>query len=914
MRHALLCSAALLAFAGPAFAQTEVAETASVDPTPAVDAELDSEVIVVTAQGRSQQLADVPIAISAVSSEQLQNSGANDIRELNQLAPSLLVSSTGNESNGSARIRGIGTVGDNPGLESSVALFIDGVYRSRTGNGLSDLGPIDRVEVLRGPQGTLGGRNSSAGLLNIFTEAPSDIFEGYGAATYGNYDHYRFEGGVNVPLGERIAARVDGLYSKRDGFYRDVVNDTDVNNRDRYLIRGQIAADPTDTLSLRLIADYSSKDEACCAATFLPASEAPLARVSPALDQFDPNVAGQPGLTSTGNPIIPVLLGLGQNPAALGDDIYDRNIYVTPGRSYEGETEDYGISLQADLDLGNINLTSITAYRQFENTQGMDADYTQIDILHRNPGPDAGSRRFKTFSQELRLNGTLFDNRLDWLIGGYYAQEDLLVRDNLSFGDQYGQFAQCRLALGLNDSLSPFAGGSVVSPGSARCLTPTGNAILGSGAVFGAATPSILAGIDRLNGIGGLGDSDTRYMQDSENFAIFTHNIVHLTDKLDLTLGARYTHEQKDFSAEFNNSNTVCAANREALGPLLATGAGAFAGGIIGLSCVGNSTSELNDYDLTDSRTENEVTGTAILSYKPVDDLLLYASYSRGYKAGGFNLDRSALVDSTIFSLANPASNFSVSNLQFDQEEVDAVEVGAKYAARDFSVSVSAFYQRFSNFQLNTFNGTVFLVQNINSCGNDLAGGDMDGSAATGSCTADDVEAGVVSRGIELEATMRPTSTVDVSAGLTLTDAEYKDDLIGSDNGEPLDPALRLLPGQDLSNAPNYVATASFAWTPPLGDSGLSGLFYLNGRLTGDFNTGSDLLPAKTQDGFFIANARIGIRGPDDRWAIEGWAQNLFDTDYTQVAFNTPVVAPQQTFSAYLAEPRTYGVTVRGRF
>ncbi len=118
--------------------------------------------IVVTAQGRAQALADVPVAISAVSSESLALSGANDIRQLNQLAPSLLVSSTGSEANGSPRIRGIGTVGDNPGLESSVVVFIDGVYRSRSGIGLNELGEIERIEVLRGPQGTLGGRNSSA--------------------------------------------------------------------------------------------------------------------------------------------------------------------------------------------------------------------------------------------------------------------------------------------------------------------------------------------------------------------------------------------------------------------------------------------------------------------------------------------------------------------------------------------------------------------------------------------------------------------------------------------------------------------------------------------------------------------------------------------------------------------------------
>ena len=149
--RALKLSAACLALAVPSLAFAQEAPQAE---------DTSDEEIVVTAQGRSQLLSDVPVAISAVSAETLQNSGANDIRQLNQVAPSLLVSSTGSEANGSARIRGIGTVGDNPGLESSVPVFIDGVYRSRSGIGLNELGEIDRVEVQRGPQGTLGGRNS----------------------------------------------------------------------------------------------------------------------------------------------------------------------------------------------------------------------------------------------------------------------------------------------------------------------------------------------------------------------------------------------------------------------------------------------------------------------------------------------------------------------------------------------------------------------------------------------------------------------------------------------------------------------------------------------------------------------------------------------------------------------------------
>ena len=151
------------------------------------------------------------------------NSGATDIRQMAQLSPSLIVSSTGSEANAAARLRGIGTVGDNPGLESSVAVFVDGVYRSRSGIGLNELGDIDRVEVLRGPQGTLFGRNASAGIISVYSKQPDFHFGAGGSVTYGNYNYWRVDGNINVPLTETLAARVDGVYVSRDGYLYDEI-------------------------------------------------------------------------------------------------------------------------------------------------------------------------------------------------------------------------------------------------------------------------------------------------------------------------------------------------------------------------------------------------------------------------------------------------------------------------------------------------------------------------------------------------------------------------------------------------------------------------------------------------------------------------------------------------------------------
>jgi outer membrane receptor protein involved in Fe transport len=951
------CALSALVIAAPGYAQTQTSTSTGVSPANPAPATQDASVdatqqaadnnspsgadIVVTAQGRAQALADVPVAISAITADTLANSGANDIRQLNQLAPSLLVSSTGSEANGSARIRGIGTVGDNPGLESSVAVFIDGVYRSRSGIGLNELGEIDRVEVLRGPQGTLGGRNSSAGLISIISKAPSfDAISAGGELTYGNYDFWRFMGNVNVPLGDRVAARVDGVYVKRDGFYRDTTNNTDVNNRNRYFLRGQLRLEPTDNINIRLIADYTKRDERCCGATYVDRS------VNPYIGNLnEPVTSVNAGLAagSAGNNMVNVLRDLGQPLNLINRPGYSRELSVSPGRSYAGQTKDYGFSGQIDWNFGNTKLTSITAYRDYKSDQGSDTDYSRVDILYRAADGNS-SRQFKTFTQELRLNGSLFGDKLDWLIGGFFANEDLRVTDNLRFGSQYGRFATCRAISG--GGLAAF-----YNPASAGCISAQGRAALPAGALaasgINAATgAALLAAFDRLDSINDRGSTLDVYNQNSRNYALFTHNIFHLTSRLDLTLGVRYTNERKKFDARFGNDNTACVANQQALSAFLATPLAATAAGIIGLSCQGNSTAELNGVAINSRRNEDQFTGTGILSWKPIDDLLIYGSYSKGYKAGGFNLDRSALklpiASFASFGGGNAQAGAQalVGALQFDPETVNAFEIGAKYATGPFTLSAAAFRQDFKNFQLNTFDGSVFIVQNINGCSDSLGGADRDQSKFTaasnfnaaagtsGSCASGSVGYGVRAQGVELEASLVPARNFRVALGATFTDTKYRDNLVGTAAGAPLNQSLRKLPGSELSNAPRIVTTTSASWTPDIGSSGLSALFYVDSRMTSDYNTGSDLFPQKIQDGFALVNARIGIRGPDERWAIEVWAQNLLNQNYAQVAFNSPFQEggvsaafqdPQypggrQLFSQYLAEPRTYGLTLRGRF
>lgn len=846
MRAFLLASVAFL-FSPAALAQ----QPGMADATGAGD-------IIVTATKRAERLSDVPIAVSAVSGDALQQTGASDIRQLNQLAPSLFVSSTSSEHGGaSARIRGIGTVGDNVGLEASVAVFVDGVYRPRSGAGLTELGEVERIEVLRGPQGTLFGRNASAGLINVVTAKPRFEAGGNAELTLGNYDLVRLSAGVTGPVIEdRLAARLDGVLMKRDGFVTDVISGRGLNDRDRTMLRGQLLYTPGNGMELRLSGDFARRDEECCAATHLPFSQAitlPGGRVE----------------VVPGNLVVPLLESLG---AVLSDDSFARRTSITPGQGYRSKVTDWGLSGELTWPLGVADLTAITAYRDWKVSSSQDNDYNNLDLFWRSNQV----RNFRTFSQEVRLTGEALDGRLDWLVGGYFAHERLRFQDNLRFGADMMDYADALVRL----SVPAF-------PGYAALAAALGR-------------PGVT--------LNGRGLDEDRYWQDSRNFAIFTHNVIDIVpDRLSLTLGARYTKERKTLDVDLAGNNTLCGALR-----------GSAYAAFAAVPCALN---EIQQFSGSTRLKEDEWTGTVVLSYKPVERLMTYASYARGYKAGGFNLDRASL---------DPAA-IDLDSLRFGAETVDSLELGAKLDLRNVKLSLAAFRSVFDRFQLNTFNGLVFVVENIQSCRDDLGGGDSDfapvvpDAALTGACAPDRVRGGVVSTGVEVEAALFPAPDLALNIGLTYADTRYRRNLTG-DSGRPLPSALFNLPGSALSNAPEWVQTGSLAWTPAVGD-GLKGLFYVDYRFQSAINTGSDLFPEKRQAPFTVVNARIGLGADDRRWAVELWAQNLLNEEYRQVVFNAPLQGSgtiartvagggnsTTLFGGFLGEPRTYGVTLRTRF
>jgi outer membrane receptor protein involved in Fe transport len=930
------------------------AEQGAVKKTGVGQQPVDTGDIVVTATRRNQALSDVPLAVSAVTAENLELSGAHDIRQLNQLSPSLLVSSTSSEGGAAvARIRGIGTVGDNPGLEGSVGVFIDGVYRARAGMGLTELGPVERIEVLRGPQGTLFGRNTSAGLISVITAQPRFDAEADGAITVGNYDLRRADATITGPITSTLAGRVDGVYLKRDGFLKDVVSGRDVNDRDRWLLRGQLLFQPNSDITDRFIADYTRRREECCAAPYLPTQN---------------TIAAGGSIIHQPSSIAAIENALG---AMIQDDPYARRVSITPGRNYDSNVDDWGLSNELDWDFGGAKFTSITAYRYNNYVRGQDADFNKLDILYRDS--DGGSaNRFKTFTQELRLNGKAFGDHLDWLVGGYFANEKLRVPDNLSYGSDYARYGNCLVA--ANFAANPLVGSAILSPGTTpTCFNPavaTGvrdalvaqynAALLGGNAAAAAAlgsqittlgafaqlnntalapflpsvdfssAPFSSSGFSNLATISGapglslnnVGIQDL-WRQTSNNWALFTHNIISITSTVDLTVGARYTHETKTLNGSLADNNTLCTFYSN------------FAPALQQLPCINPSAP--GGYEIRDRKSESRLSGTAVLSWKPTPRLLTYASYSRGYKAGGFNLDRAALLRANgngaiCTTVGQPGCGGLVASgadLEFKPEINDAFELGAKYNGPGFDLNIALFHELFSNFQLNTFNGLNFIVENVNACKTGLNGADSDNSPVTGACTGG-TKAGVKSQGFEIEAFTRPMRFLDLNAGVTYADTKYRNNLVGA-NGIPLTPALFQIPGARLSNSNKWTLTGAAAWTPPIGGTGLSGLFYLDARYMSGFNTGSDLDLEKFQGSFTVVNGRVGLRGPNNAWSVELWAQNLFNEKFEQVAFDAPIQGTcttagavkgfcspipnvaTQLYGTFLGEPRTFGITFRGK-
>ena len=487
--------------------------------TPAV-AQLDDEIIV-TATKREQTLQEVPIAVSVTSGLTIEQATILDIADLQTVVPSLRVTQLQNAGATNFIIRGFGNGANNAGIEPSVGVFIDGVYRSRSGAQIGDLPRLNRSEVLRGPQSTLFGKNASVGVISLVTEKPSFEPTGEIELTYGNFNQARIKGYYSQGVGDDFAFALSGGYNSRDGFSESLQPGVDdLNDRNRFNIRFDSIYQPNDTTEFRFIGDYSEIDEVCCVAQFTDAFTA----AAPILNGV-PVGAGLNGAALFGALSNPAAVGLTlSQPLAFNDPndpfTFTNNVNSAP----INEIKDFGFSGQVDTVIKGIDTTAIIAYRENENFAQIDADFANIDFL----GTSITDSDIATFTAELRFNGTAFDDRVNWTLGGFYFDEDIVVQDGLRFG------VDTRPAL-------EFLGAA----GAGLTIPEIQATFAGLEAVNGFA-PGTFFGAD-------LATDETGNL-DNQSFNIFGNFDFEVTDKFTLTVGAAYTRDDKDFDI-FQSSN-----------------------------------------------------------------------------------------------------------------------------------------------------------------------------------------------------------------------------------------------------------------------------------------------------------------------------------------------------------------------
>ncbi|MEJ7926359.1 TonB-dependent receptor [Sphingobium sp. AN641] len=793
-RLLLLSAAGLATFlsASPALADAvapsadDAASTASAD-----------DAIVVTARRRDEDAQDVPIALSVIGSETLAKTGNYTLSQVQQLVPSLQVYSF-NPRNTNINIRGLGANVSltNDGLENGVGFYLDNVYYGRPGQSQFDLVDLQQIEVLRGPQGTLFGKNTTAGAINITSKAPSFTPEFYGEASGGNYGYHQLRASLSAPIiADRVALRLSVADTHRDGFLTNLHDGSKAQDYDNFSVRGQLLIKPTDTVSIKLIGDYSSQKQ-----NFV--LSIPVAYVT----NYDGGA-----LLANNIALRAARAGYSLLPARPFDRLGDSDAH------YQANMKSYGVSGQLDWDLGGTALTAVTAYRWWDWDPANDIDNTGLSIFVK--GQQANRQR--QFSQEVRL-ASQGERTIDWVVGAYYFWQTIRGYGEVAYG-----------------------------PAAANWNLPAANQAIANAA---------------LNGF----EADSYSEPRTKSYALFGQANWNISDRLSLTGGLRYTHEDKtgiyrQFWVAGTDLSTLSATDAQA--------ATAFR----------NAFNPRTSYSI--GLKDDSVSGLATLSWKAARDVLVYGSYSRGNKSGGLNL-------------TNIPAGFTTSALAVRPETVDNFEIGLKSQWFDnrLTANVAGFWTNVKDYQtaITAFNALGNGVQYISNVPK------------------------VRSRGFEGDLTYAPSQWVSLTASGSYVDATYRDYANApqalENNPAPV-AAGGLGPTQDLAGVqlpgvPKFTYSLGADVAQPVGGGDIAVYAHADYSHRSSFNTSSNNSRYAQVPGYGILNARLGIRTESGRWDVSIWARNLTDTNYYQALS----AAATGFITGTIGDPRTCGATIRTKW
>jgi len=851
------------------------------------------EEIIVTATKREQTLQDVPVAVSVTTVETINKASIQDVTDLASIVPSLRVTTLQTSTNTNFIIRGFGNGANNPGIEPSVGVFVDGVYRSRSAGAIGDLVDVARVEVLRGPQSTLFGQNASAGVISVITQKPQ--FEsadnprggnGLIEATIGNYNQRILKGKLTGPISESVAYSVTGVLNHRDGYFLNQLDNTDFNDRDRWDLRGQLLWRANDSTEVRFIADSSKISEICCGVSNLV--NGPTGQLAAIAAGRPQNRVLYPGTAGSGKP-------------------FDRATYAN--KNPINIVENTGASVTVEWQINEMfDLTSITAARGQKTDFDYDFDFTGalLGTINRNRGD------IDTFTQEVRIN---FDNggKLRGLLGAYSMQEDLKYSNEIRIGDHFRSYASLlatapsgapnpRFLEGLEQNLAPFG------PTLAGSISPNCNGCtFAPGALF-------------RSGTGNLISTD----QDTDANTLFGQLDFDLTERLTATVGLAHTSTDKTVNFNQNTNELFSSINLVTLGfaavqgnlltnpqlepfrqlglltPAVAasiadrasvadgTRVPCAATGLPGVAAICNPFIGLYALQFlhpivpySDRSEDSEETYTVRLAYEASDSVSLYGGISTGYKATSWNLSRDSkdplttAARSPLGGAANPWYPRSGTR-KAEPEKSTVVELGLKGRWETFAINVAVFDQNIEDFQTNLFTGTGFNLANA-------------GKQST--------------KGIEIDTNWRLGRQWQVDLAGTFLDPKY-DSFVGAEGpAGPADLSGRKPAGiheQSISLGVNYL------WSV----SGVDGFVRADYLHESKVQLTENVTKALASREVNTLNASIGVKAAG--FDILVWGRNLNDDEHLLSGF--PSVAQAGSFSVYPNQPRTYGVTLRKEF
>jgi iron complex outermembrane receptor protein len=635
-------------------------------------AQAEIEEITVTANKREQSLQDVPLTVSVTSGEVIQQSSIVDLIDLQTAVPALRVNQLQNSAQTNFTIRGFGNGANNPGIEPSVLVVVDGVPRSRSSSSLADLPNIERIEVLSGPQSTLFGKNASAGVISITTKAPEDEMGGVIEATVGNYGSQIVKGTLTGSTGiENLTYRISASTNENDGYgtnlgiLADASDDSPLNNRDRNAVRAQLKWDAAEDLTARFTYDKDKIDEVCCVTGPLFQGGA---------TTINNMIAGG----ATGGPVRGML--------AADATPWDYQVYMNFKPTNVAENE--GFSLHIEKDLGNMSLTSITSDRNTEMQSNFDADFSAADLVKEQKL----DYQFDTFTQEFRLSSTN-ESGVQWTAGLFYSDEDTVNNRTVIFGPEIRTYADLLLTNGAGGLLENIA------------AFDTNQDVNSAADYF----------------VDGGGSQQELFNMNSETVSLFVNADIPLADNWTATIGLNKTHDTKTVSSDVQIADEFSEADLPAIGDALfdhitsqammipdqtsdaaieAHTSAATTRIAVNAAKIAQFFPEFTNYPNDDEDgifKSDDLTHTLRLTHDLSESTKVYASHSTGFKPISVNLSVNAV---------------DASQRSADEEYSENLEVGVKHSMDNGYINIALFDQKIEGFQSNTFNGTAFQLTN----------------------------------------------------------------------------------------------------------------------------------------------------------------------------------------------------------